>query len=118
MTCVSSDGIVQNSFTGLKNLCVPTVHPFLLSPTPATTDLFTVSIVLSFPAYYILFFFFLINFIFGCFESLLLCTGLLQLRREGATPCCVAQASHGGGFFCCGARDLGAQASVLVAGGF
>ena len=31
--------------------------------------------------------------------------------------CCGAQASHCGGFSCCGAQGLGAQASVVVACG-
>ena len=32
--------------------------------------------------------------------------------------CCGAQASHCGGFSCCGARALGAGASLVVAHGF
>ena len=52
------------------------------------------------------FFFFLI---FGCVRSL--------LQREEATPCCSAQASHCGGFSCCEAWALGAQASVVAACG-
>ena len=39
----------------------------------------------------------------------------LQLRRAGATLRCGARASHCGGFSCCGARALGAWASVVVA---
>ena len=35
----------------------------------------------------------------------------------GATLHCGARASHCGGFSCCGARALGAQASVAVARG-
>ena len=35
----------------------------------------------------------------------------------GATLRCGAQASHCGGFSCCAARALGAQASVVVARG-
>ena len=38
-------------------------------------------------------------------------------RRAGATLCHGAQASHCGGFSCCGARALGAQASVVAAPG-
>ena len=53
----------------------------------------------------------------GCVGSSLLCVGFLQLWRAGATLCCGAQASHCSGFFCCGARALGAQASVVVARG-
>ena len=64
-------------------------------------------------------FFFKINlfylFIFGCFGSSLLCAGFLQLRRAGATLCCSVRASQCGGFSCCGARALGARASVVVA---
>ena len=57
------------------------------------------------------------KFIFGCVGSLLLCAGFLWLRRAGATLRCGAQASHCGGFSCCGARALGVQASVVVARG-
>ena len=35
----------------------------------------------------------------------------------GTTLRCGAQASHCGGFSCCGARDLGAWASVVVVHG-
>ena len=42
---------------------------------------------------------------------------LLWLRRAGATLRCGAQASRCGGFSCCGARALGAWASVVVARG-
>ena len=41
----------------------------------------------------------------------------LWLWRAGATLRCSAQASHGGGFSCCGAQALGAWASVVVACG-
>ena len=68
---------------------------------------------------YLLSFFFkfiLFNlFIFGCVGSLLLHTGFLQLRQAGATLRRGAQASHCGGFSCCGAWALGAWASVVVA---
>ena len=40
--------------------------------------------------------------------------GLSLLRRADATLCCGARASHCGGFSCCGAQALGAQASVVV----
>ena len=66
-----------------------------------------------------LFFFFKLIYLFlfsGCVESSLLRVGFL-LRRAGATLRCGARASHGGGFSCCGARALGAQASVVVAHG-
>ena len=43
--------------------------------------------------------------------------GFLSLQRAGATLRCGAQASHCGGFSCCGARALGTQASVVVAHG-
>ena len=41
----------------------------------------------------------------------------LQLWRAGATLRCGVWASHCGGFSCCGARALGAQASVVAACG-
>ena len=56
-------------------------------------------------------------FIFGCVGSQLLPVGFLQLRRAEATLRCGAWASHCGGFSCCGARALGARASVVVARG-
>ena len=40
-----------------------------------------------------------------------------MVRRAGATLRCRAQTSHCGGFSCCGAQALGAQASVVVARG-
>ena len=52
-----------------------------------------------------------------CVGSLLLRAGFLQLRRAGATLHCSARSSHWGGFSCCGARALGAWASVVVAHG-
>ena len=60
---------------------------------------------------------FIYLFIFGCVGSSLLHTGFLQLRRAGSTLRCGAQASHCGGFSCCGARALGMWASVVVACG-
>ena len=66
---------------------------------------------------FLLILFFKILFIFGCVGSLLPHTGFLQLRRVGATLRCGAQASHCGGFSCCGARALGVRASVVVAHG-
>ena len=73
-------------------------------------------------------FFFLINlfillfyFIYLLFLAALgLCCcvrAFLWLRRVGATLRCGARASHSGGFSCCRARALGAQASVVVAHG-
>ena len=53
----------------------------------------------------------------GCIGSSLPHVDFLQLWRAGATLLCGAQASHCGGFFCCGARALGVQASVVVARG-
>ena len=41
----------------------------------------------------------------------------LSLWLAGATLCCGTQPSHCGGFSCCGARALGAWASVVVAHG-
>ena len=69
------------------------------------------------------FLFFLNKFIyflflfFGCFGSLLLRAGFLWLRPAGATLRCGVRASHCGGFSSCGARALGACASVVVAHG-
>ena len=53
----------------------------------------------------------------GCVGSLLLLAGFLQLQQAGATLGCGARASHCGGFSCCGAQALGAQASVVAARG-
>ena len=58
-----------------------------------------------------------IYFIFGCVGSSLLCAGFLWLWRAGATLRCGVQVSHCSGFSCCGARALGAWASVVVAHG-
>ena len=60
---------------------------------------------------------FIYSFIFGCVGSSSLHVGFLQLRRAGATLRCSVWASHCGGFSCCGAWGLGAQASVVVARG-
>ena len=60
-------------------------------------------------------FLFVCLFILGCFGSLLLCVGFLQLRRAGSTLHCGARASYRGGFSCCGAWGLGARASVDAA---
>ena len=91
-------------------LLIPTSYSFPpLPPSPlATTSLLSLDTL-----------FFLINylFIFGCVGSLLLRAGFFQLRRAGATLRCGARASHCGGFSCCGARALGARASVVVARG-
>ena len=43
--------------------------------------------------------------------------GLSLVVVRGATLRCSVQASHCGGFSCCGAQALGAQASVVVARG-
>ena len=45
------------------------------------------------------------------------CAGFPWLPRAGATLRCGVRASYCGGFSCCGARALGAQASVGVARG-
>ena len=68
-------------------------------------------------AFYFIFILLINLFIFGCTGSSLLHVGFLYLRRVGATLRCGAQASHCGGFSCCGARALGARASVVVARG-
>ena len=43
--------------------------------------------------------------------------GFSLVAVRGATLCCDAQASSCGGFSCCGAWVLGAQASVVVVRG-
>ena len=43
--------------------------------------------------------------------------GVSLVAARGATLCCGAQTSHCGSFSCCGARALGAWASVVVARG-
>ena len=67
------------------------------------------------PDSYLFFKFIYFYLYFGCVGSSLLHTGFLQLWRAGATLRCGAQASHCGGFSCCGARALGKRASVVVA---
>ena len=57
-------------------------------------------------------FFFLI---FGCVGSSLLLVGFLYLGRVGATLRCGVRASHCSSFSFCGARALGARASVVAA---
>ena len=47
----------------------------------------------------------------------LLRADFLELRQAGATLCCLAWASHCGGFSCCGAQALGTWASVAAACG-
>ena len=73
------------------------------------------------PSHKTFFFFkelFLLYFIFMAALGLCCCTrAFLWLRRAGATLHCDARASHCSGFSCCGARALGAQASVAVAQG-
>ena len=54
-------------------------------------------------------------YFFGCVGSSLLRVAFLSLWRAGATLRCSVQASHCGGFSCCGARALGMRASVVVA---
>ena len=62
--------------------------------------------------------YFLNLFLFLAVLGLRCCVwAFLQLQRAGATLRCSARASHCGGFTCCGARALGAQASVAVARG-
>ena len=70
---------------------------------------------LTFTFFFFYKFFIYLNFNFGCVGSSLLCAGFLQLHRAGATLRCGAQASHCGGFSCCGARAVGAWASLVVA---
>ena len=66
--------------------------------------------------YFVILFYFIL-FIFGCVGSSLLHVGFLQLRRAGVTLRCGARASHCSGFSHCGARALGARASVVAAHG-
>ena len=63
------------------------------------------------------FFLFCFNLFFGCAGSSLLHPGFLQLQWVGAALHCGGQASHRGGFSCCGAQALGCWASVAVAHG-
>ena len=62
-------------------------------------------------------YFYFFNLFLAVVGSSLLCVGFLQLWRAGATLRCGVWASHCGGFSCCGARALGAWASVVVARG-
>ena len=73
-------------------------------------------------SYIILFFFFnlfIYLFIFDCIDWVfVVARGLSLVAASGvATLRCGARASHCGGFSCCGARALGARASVVVARG-
>ena len=54
---------------------------------------------------------------FGCVWVFVAACGLSLVVVSGATLRCGAQASHCGGFSCCGARALGSRASVVVAHG-
>ena len=49
MTCIHLYSIIQSSFTALNVLCAPSFHLSLPANSLATTDLFTLSIVLPFP---------------------------------------------------------------------
>ena len=64
---------------------------------------------------WIFFFFnkFIYLFIFGCVGSSLLCEGLLQSWRAGATLHRGARASHRHGLSCCGAQAPDVQAQQL-----
>ena len=55
-------------------------------------------------------------FICGCAGFSFLHAGFLQLQRWGLLSCCSVLASHGGGFFCCRAQALDAQAQLQHAG--
>ena len=68
-------------------------------------------------AFFYIFGFIYLLFIFGRVGALLLHVGFLQLRGAGATLGRGARASHCSGFSCCGARALGAWASVVAARG-
>ena len=67
--------------------------------------------------FYFFYYYFFINLFYFYFFLAALGLCFLQLQRVGATLRCGARASHGGGFSCCGARALGAPASVVVARG-
>ena len=56
---------------------------------------------------------FIYLFIYGCVGSSLLCSSFLQLGGAGATLHCGTQASHCGGFSCCGAQALSVRAQQL-----
>ena len=61
-------------------------------------------------------FFFLILFIYFWLRWVFVAArGLSLVAASRATLCCGVRASHCGGFSCCGARTLGARASVVVA---
>lgn len=47
MACLHHDSIIYNNFTALKTLCAMPVYPFL--QTRVVSDLFTVSMLLTFP---------------------------------------------------------------------
>ena len=61
---------------------------------------------------FILFIYFWLRWVFVNVRGL-----SLVAASRGATLCCAAQASHCGGFSCCGAPALGAWASVVMARG-
>ena len=63
--------------------------------------------------YFFFFNLFIYLFIFGCFGSLFLCEGPLQLRQAGATLHRGARASHYSGLSCCGAQAPDVQAQQL-----
>ena len=123
MTYIHRYNIIQSIFTALKNFCTLCIH--LPSPRRllASIHLFTVSIVLPFPEWHIVgisfFFFFLNRFIYlflaalglrCCLRAFSSCSerGLLFVAVRGLL---IAVASR------CGARALGARASIAVARG-
>ena len=57
-------------------------------------------------------FYYFCNFIFDCPGSSLLLCGLSLVWRVRAALCCNSQASHDGGFSCCGAPAVGMRPSV------
>ena len=100
--------ILCNNLNGKRiwkriDTCICITEPLCCTPETNTTLFF--------------FFFFFNLFIFCCVGSSLPPAGFLQLRWVGAPLRCGARASHCGGFSCCGARALGAWASVVVARG-
>ena len=118
--CLSGDegeGMDQNRQEGFggKIIMFCILFQLVITQVCAVFQSHSLNAYMCFSLYTNCIFFKIYLFIFGCIGSSLLCTGFLQLWRAGATLRCGAQASHCSGFSCCGARALGARASVVVA---
>ena len=86
---------------------------YILSGNPAHTKYLKVKELLETNS-----FFFKLIYLFLAALNLRCCMrAFSSWRRAVATLRCGARASHCGGFSCCGARALGARASVVVARG-